>query len=78
MTELIHPSQFTPASAYDWPSIFGSSVVTFKWHYPALSKAAEATIEAAQQAKKLDCSVSMILTLEENSGSGIMIFPNEN
>ena len=53
----------TPASAYDWPSIFtGAQWLHLSGITPALSKkAAEATIEAAQQAKKLDCSVSIDL-----------------
>ena len=47
----------TPASAYDWPSIFtGAQWLHLSGITPALSKkAAEATIEAAQQAKQLGC-----------------------
>ena len=53
----------TPASAYDWPSIFtGAQWLHLSGITPALSKkAAEATIEAAQQAKQLDCIVSIDL-----------------
>ena len=53
----------TPASAYDWPSIFtGAQWLHLSGITPALSKkAAEATIEAAQQAKQLGCIVSIDL-----------------
>ena len=53
----------TPASAYDWPSIFtGAQWLHLSGITPALSeKAAEATIEAAKQAKQLGCSVSIDL-----------------
>jgi 2-dehydro-3-deoxygluconokinase len=53
----------TPAHAYDWTSIFdGAQWLHLSGITPALSKnAAEATVQAAQHAKQLGCSVSIDL-----------------
>ena len=57
----------TPASAFDWSSIFaGAQWLHLSGITPALSKnAAEATIEAAHQAKQFGCSVSIDLNFRK-------------